>query len=401
MTRPATTGVIATIAVACSCLWGCVSDEHPRATGGAADFQFDGSTVIFAADMLDEAGRPVLPRQAPYEKTIRLQLTNAGAPDEGAYVDVQLDPPDVLQFLAGSDDSCRHLSGAFRCTAQEDGFAHFIVRSESDWSGEAELTLIGRAESDVISVHPAGLPENANNFSMVVEGVDTDKVPARYNALGCSLTPQPDNTFDKWPQGAVRVREAEVRATAPSNAPGVIEHAPVIIETLHPEVFVTRDPTCEPPRDSRLRVQLDELGRSPKFYFCFSDIGGDLMQLAFSSGVKTGEPKLVSAEPEPRLLRVTNIKSQIEIGFGQLEVVAVSVFDANLDPMTLSVDVKSSDPSILAVNSPSAIVHFQGDPNPTVLFAEGTTEGTARIQVSPELHDEPLCESEQITVVLP
>jgi hypothetical protein len=380
-------------------LAGCVSDEHPLAQNGVAQFLFD-NNVIFAADVIDENGVPVLPRQAPFEKLVRLHLTSAGAADHGAFVDVQLDPPGILALVPTSDASCRSLAGTFRCTAQEDGFATFLVRSVSDWSGEAELTLVGRAETDSLTVHPAGLPEQASNFAMIIEGVDSAKVPARFNALECTLSPEPDNIFNKWPPGATRVREAEVRATPPSNAPTVIEHAPVIVETLHPEVFVTFDPACPEPRLSRLRVQLDELGRSPKFYFCFSDLGGDNMLLAFSSGVKTGDPRALDVEAEPRLLRILNKVIVADVGFGPVEVVSVSAFDADLNKMVLTVDVTSTDPSVLLPSSPTAVLPSEGE-EAKLLFADPIATGTAQIQIAPELHATPLCQSLPITVQIP
>lgn len=378
--------------------WGCVSDEHPLATSGVADFLFDKS-VIYAADVLDEQGNPVLPRQAPFEKVVRLSLMSAGEADHGAYVDVQLDPPEALELHPNGDDpSCRVFEGSFRCTAREDGFASFVVRSASDWSGIAELALVGRSESDELTVHPAGLPDEASNFTLVIEGVDSNTVPARYNALDCTLEPQPDNVFDKWPEGRIRVREAEVRATPPANAPSVVEHAPVIIETLHPEVFVTLDSECGPPRHSRLRVQLDELGRSPSFYFCFSDIGGQNMPLAFSSGVKSGDPRFVRAEPEPRLLRVVNVTTTLDAGLGLVEVVALSAFDADLNKVPLTVDVRSDDPSVLALGAPTAELPVEGE-DARLVFASPLAAGTARILVAPELHSEPTCASEPITVL--
>jgi hypothetical protein len=388
--------LLATLAVGLTA--GCVPDEHPLDQTGIAQFLFDKS-VIFAADVIDESGAPVLPRQAPYEKVIKVTMSAAGAPDHGAFVDVQLDPPSVLQMIP-TDGSCRQLSGTFRCTAQEDGFATFIIRSESDWSGIAELSLVGRPETDDLTVHPAGLPEEATNFSMIIEGVDSAKVPARYNALKCTLVPEPDNTFDKWPKGATRVREAEVRATPPANAPTVIANAPVIVETLNAEVFVTLDPDCGEPRTSRLRVQLDELGRSPKFYFCFSDIGADNMLLAFSSGAKTGDPRSIDAEPEPRLLRIVNVTQNVAGGLGPVEVVAVSAFDADLNKVPLTVDITSTDNTVLALSSPTAVLPSEGE-DAKVVFATPLADGTASIQISPELHAQPLCQSSPITVTNP
>ena len=374
---------------------GCVADNHPLSPSGNVDFLFD-RNPIYAADVLDEHGVPVLPRQSPYEKVVQLYMTNAGAADQGAYVDVQLDPPGVLTLLP-IDASCEQLPGTFRCTAAEDGFAQVLVRSESDWSGEAELTLVGRQERSLLRVNPAGLPEEASNFAMVIQGVDAGRIPARYNALSCTLSPEPDETFSKWPEGATRVREAEVRATPPPSSPTVIHHAPVYVEAIHPEVFVTLDPTCPPPRNTKIRVQLDENGESPRFFFCFSDIGGDNAQLVFSSGAKTGEPRTLDIEPEPRLLRVVTTNDDVQSILGQIDVVSVSAFDADLKKVPITVDIKSTDPTVLALSSATAVLPNEGEES-KLLFATPLSPGVAKIQVSPELHTTPVCESLSITV---
>jgi hypothetical protein len=109
---------------------------------------------------------------------------------------------------------------------------------------------------------------------MLIQNVEGLRIPARFTALACTLEPVPEKAFDAWPAGRIRVREAEVRASPPAAAPGVVEHAPVIVQTLHPEAFVTLDPECRPPHAGRLRVQLDAVGVSPRFYLCFSDLGG-------------------------------------------------------------------------------------------------------------------------------
>ncbi len=353
------------------------------------------TTAIYAADVLDEDGKPVLPRQKPYEKRVQLYMSSGNSPDHGAYVDVQLDPPQSLLLLP-DDDSCEQLSGSFRCTAQEDGFASFWVRSESDFSGPVTLSIAGRTnDKKSITVSPAGLPTGTTSFTMLMEGVEGNKVPARFNALKCILEPLPDSGFEKWPEGTTRVREAEVRASAPSTNPTVINHAPVIIETLHPEAFVTLDPTCPAPRDSRLRVQLDELGRSPKFYFCFSDIGGSGVELSYSSGALSNKTSLTVA-PEPRLLRVVTKETQLTAG-NSVAAIAISAFDADLDKVSFTVDVTSDKPLILKPEFPTAQLPQKGD-TAKLLTIEPLKAGDARILIAPELHEKPVCKSELLTV---
>ena len=373
----------------------CVPDNHPLGTLGAVAIIMD-TTHIYAADVLDEDGKAVLPRQKPYQKRVQLYLSSGSAPDQGAYVDVQLDPPHALLLLP-DDDSCEQLSGSFRCTGQDDGFASFWVRSESDFSGKVVLKIAGRTNDNKdIQVDPAGIPTGTTNFTMLTEGITADTVPARYNALKCTLEPVPDSGFDKWPVGATRVREAEVRASAPSTNPTVINHAPVIIETLHPEAFVTLDPTCPAPRDSRLRVQLDELGRSPKFYFCFSDIGGTLVELSYSSG-SFSEKLRLTVKPEPRLLRVVTEATQLTTSSGEVSAVAVSAFDADLKKVSFTVDVTSDNPLFLKPKEPTAVLPVHGEVA-KLLTIVPLQAGQAHILVAPELHDAPVCKSELITV---
>ncbi|MCA9622671.1 MAG: hypothetical protein KC731_26810 [Myxococcales bacterium] len=376
----------------------CVASNHPLAPSGAVAFQLD-QQPIFAADLLDEAGTPIGPRQAPFEKLVTLHMTQAGAPDHGGYVDVELSPPEVLE-LVPAGDTCERQEGIFRCTAADDGFARFTVRSISDWSGNAELTLVGRNESATVEVHPAGLPDDATNFSLIIEGGDNSSIRARYNSLSCSLAPMPDTPFPKWPEGAIRVREAEIRVTPPAGSPGVVEHAPVIVQSFSPEAFVTLDATCAEPRTSRLRVQLDALGRSPKFYFCFSDVGGSNISLGFTSGVKQGDPRIVQVEPEPRLLRVVTLDDTVDTLGGFVPVVELSAFDAELNKLPLTVDLRSSDTSVLALSEATAVLPGVGE-DARVIAVAPVAAGTATIAVTPELYDQPECISAPITVVEP
>jgi hypothetical protein len=380
---------------ACVLVLGCES-AHPLANTGAAQFRVS-DAPIYAADALAEDGRPILPRQAPFEKNVQLFMTSANAPDHGAYVDVQLSPPNVLLLLS-SGDSCELLEGTFRCTAGDDGFANFRVRSESDWSGTAELSLVGRearGERGEIRVNPAGLPEEAANFELIIEGVAGSKVPARYTSLECSLGPVPDTTYEKYPEGLTRVRQAEVRADGPLTAPSVVEHAPVLIDSLDPEVFVSFDDRCTPPGDSRLRVQLDGKGKSPPFFFCFSQLGSSTAQVAIRSGSKRDE-RLLNVELEPRLLRVVNIQATLTVGQFDVDVATVSAFNTDIEQVSFPVDVRSSDPSVLQVTNPVLLLPLEGQTG--LVRVTPLRAGTATIRVTPQLLDSPRCETLTITV---
>jgi hypothetical protein len=371
---------------------------HPLSDSGSALFLVD-DKPIYAADVIDDAGQPVLPRQSPYEKRVQLFLLAAAAPDRGAYVDIQMSPPDRLLLLP-VDETCEKLPGAFRCTSAEDGFASFLVRSESDWSGRVELSLVGRnrGETGEVDVHPAGLPAEATDFELIVEGVAGERIPARFTSLECSLAPVPDSAFDKWPEGETRVRAAEVRAGPPPNTPGVIDHAPVIIQTFDSEVFVTLDPLCPAPRNSRLRVQLDEIGRSPSFYFCFSDLGTANARLAARSGDKSDE-RTVDVEVEPRLLRVVNTKDVVTVGEIDTDVAVLSAFNSDITQVSFTVDVRSSNPAVLHVSSPTAALPLAFES--AFVRVTPLKAGTATIQVTPQLLASPRCDSQPITVVEP
>jgi hypothetical protein len=382
---------------------------HPLSDSGSALFLVD-DKPIYAADVLDADLKPVLPRQAPFEKRVQLFMTSAGAPDRGAYLDVQMSPPNTVLLLSDPEDAektCEHLSGAFRCTAGEDGLANFLVRSESDWSGTITLSLVGRnrGETGEVIVSPAGLPDQATDFELIVEGLDGVVVPARFTSLDCVLNPVPDTTFDKWPEGKTRVRAAQLRAGFPPDTPGVVEHAPVYAQSFDPEVFLTLDPSCPPPSvdasnpfagTSRLRVQLDGGGVSPSFFFCFSDLGTQGARLSARSGQKSTE-RTIDVEVEPRLLRVVTLTQQLTVGEIDAEVAALSAFNSDIAQVAFVVDVRSSDPSVLHVSSPTVQLPLAGEiGNVRVTPLKA---GTATIQVTPQLLATPRCESEPITVV--
>jgi len=377
--------------------WGCIPDSHPLPGNGSALFLLD-DKPIYAADMLDDNGLPVLPRQLPYEKDIQLFLTSANAPDYGAYVDVLVSPPQSLDLLA-TDDTCEQLPGAFRCTAAEDGYTNFMIRSESDWSGTAQLSLVGRQTNETASltINPAGLPATASNFELIIEGIEGSRIPASYTPLACALEAGEDQTpFDKWPEGDIRVRRAEVRATAPTDTPSIIKNAPVIIQTLHAEAFVTLDELCRPPHDSRIRLQFDAQGLSPSFFFCFSDLGGSL-SLSATSWQKSTQVNL-SVALEPRLLRVVTTDASLEMGQFQVEVGTVSAFLSPIEQVSMTVDVRSSDPTVLQVDTAYLTLPLSGQ---EPIRVTPLKPGTATIEVTPQLFSSPQCDSDEITVIEP
>lgn len=390
----------------CAASPSCLEPRHPLASEGVVEFRFD-RAPLFAADRLDADGEPVLPRQAPFEKRVQLYLTEAGAADRGAYVDVAVDPPEALTLVqavaadgSGPDGSCEVLPGTFRCTAGADGFASFVVRSVSDVSGTAELRLVGRSERASIAVLPAGLPPGSSSLELTIEGASESRVHARYDKLACSLAASPDTPFDKWPSGSIRVRTARVVASPPLGNPSTIEHAPVFVETLHPEAFVSLDPTCPPPHDSRVRVQLDALGRSPDVHVCFSDLGGDAVTLRAASGPDRETARTLAVDPEPRLLRVETLAEKLPSDESSpLLALQLSAYDAELNRVGLEVELSSSDPTVLKTEKANLklLGKDQGDADVDAYVFTGAP-GSAYVTVRPLLFTTPSCDSFAISV---
>jgi hypothetical protein len=353
---------------------------------------------LFAADTLDENGHPVLPRQQPYQKLVRIHLSQGNQPDRGAFVELGTSPVNAL-VLEPFDDTCEQLPGTFRCTADRDGFASFVVRSESDYSGEAKITVLGRPSADEkLTISAAGVPTGSGSFEMLIEDVEGSRVRAKYDKLACSLSASPDKPFDKWPVGTTRMRKATVRASPPSVYPASIEHAPVIIESLHSEAFISLDPSCPAPRSTRLRTQLDAVGRSPAFYFCFSDVGGQTVKLTARSG-QFNDDKTLAIDAEPRLLRVLTINDALNVNkFTPVKVVEVAGYDSDLNRVGFDVDL-TTDNKVLKLEEATVtlIGKNAGDKNLGVsVFAVGP--GTSKLTVRPALYTTPACGSLTITV---
>jgi hypothetical protein len=384
----------------------CVEPRHPLASDGSAEFHLD-RAPLFASDRVDEDRAPALPRQSPFEKRVQLYLTQAGSPDRGGYVDVIVDPPQLLELAqaqavdgSGPDGSCVTLTGTFRCMAGEDGFASFVVRSMSDESGAAELRLVGRSETTTVEVLPAGLPPGSPGLELSVEGTSDARVHARYDKLACSLSASPDKPFDKWPPGAIRVRTARVLASPPLANPGTIEHAPVFVETLHPEAFVSLDPTCAPPHTSRVRVELDALGRSPDVHVCFSDLGGDTITLRASSGPDRQTTRTLEVDAEPRLLRVETLVDTLQgDSSSPLLALQLSAYDADLNRVPLEVELSSSDKAVLVPEKANLkpLGEDQGNEDVDAYVTTGNA-GEAVITVRPLLFTTPSCDSRAIAV---
>ncbi|WP_437949946.1 hypothetical protein WME98_03400 [Sorangium sp. So ce296] len=384
----------------------CIERGYPLAGSGQVELRADVAGPLFAADTLDAAGRPVLPRQSPWRTEVSLKLTEANEPAYGAYVEVRVAPSEALALrpAGGAEDdgaSCGVKDGAFRCTAGTQGYARFTAASEGDWSGEARLVVAwaDRTEELPITVLPAGLPGDATNFALIAGGLgDSDRVLATYVPLTCTIGPLPDDLGATWRPGAIRSREARVRASPPQNAPGVVEHAPVIVESLHSEAALSLDPQCRE-RTTRLRVLLGATGESPPFTLCFSDLGGEVT-LAVSSGQKALEPNpSLTVDPEPRLLRVRALRSAVTAGTPG-DLFEVSAYNAERVRIAVPVDLTVGDDQVIALGEASVTLRGE-DSEATIIQGVAVGPGTTALRVTPRLLASPECSSEPITVVAP
>ncbi len=391
---------------------GCVTNRHPLANDGVVQIVVPGGP-LFAADVLDDQGLPVMPRQLPFQKVVQLRMTQGNAPDRGAFVDLGINPPEALQLIpVDGDPSCEELAGAFRCTADKDGYANFIIRSMSTFSGEAAIEVVGRQSADkTLTISPAGLPPGSSNLQLIIEGVAGSRLQATYAKLTC--TTKTDQKYDKWEKA--RVRHATVRAAPPPGDSSSIENAPVTVSSLTPEMFLTHnkgcakippsDDCCSGTRNTSLRVRLNKVGDvvdADQFYLCFSDVGTPTAGLTASSGGQTTQTQL-QVDADPRLLRVHTVPSELTVNTGvQQKALEVAAYDSDLNRVGFDVEVTSSDKLVLALDKITVklLGKDQGDADVDV-FAVAVGPGDAFLTVRPALHDKPACDSETIAVLTP
>lgn len=384
----------------------CIERGYPLGSGGNVDVRTDVAGALFAADLIDDDGKAALPRQSPFKTGVTLTLTEGNEPANGGFVDVRVQPASALALAPDKDEdagdpTCEAKDGKFRCTATPEGIARFVLSSEGDWSGDATLvvTWADQVKETTIEVLPAGLPPTAKNFELIASGLaDTEHVLPTYTALGCTtIDSLPSDLGSKWRPGAIRSREAFVRASAPPDQPGVVANAPVIIEALTSEVELSLDPECgAASRVSRLRLLLGATGESPPFHFCFSDIGGS-SEIAVSSGLLTISPNpRFEVDPEPRVLRVSALSPALVQGQSGIHF-EVSAFNTDLQRIAMPIDLESSEPKVLQLFAASDTLAPEGA-DPTGVFVTAATPGTAVLHVRPRLFKEPDCASVEVTV---
>lgn len=385
---------------------GCIERGYPLGSSGNVDVRIESSGDLFAADSVDEEGKGIKPRQEPYATGVVMTFTEGTQAANGGFVDVHVEPEKALVLSAHPDDdqkapTCVLKDGKFRCTATTQGIARFLATAEGDWSGTATLVIswADQRKEVPIDVLPAGLPPSAKDFEMVASGLaNSDRVLPTYSALSCTtIDSLPSDLGSKWRPGNIRSREAFVRASAPATQPGIVENAPVIIQSKSPEAALSLVPECdEASRVTRLRVLLGQDGESPRFYLCFSDIGGDA-ELEVTSGSLSVTPNpMLHVEAEPRVLRVAAIAPSTTVGeSGPL--FEVSAFNTDLQRIAMDVDLESSDPSTLKLVAASATLSGEGA-DPTQVLVSPLSPGQAALHVRPRLFKQPDCASIDITV---
>lgn len=382
----------------------CIQRGYPLSSSGTVDIRLDVAGPLFAADRLGEDGTPVLPRQSPSSTGVTLSLAEDGEPAYGGYVDVRVSPPEA--FTLASDPAeeaptCASKGGAFRCTATREGFARFVIASESTWSGTATLQVNwgGNAPKEqAVTVLPAGLPQDATDFRLIVGGLgDADRVLATYVPLSCTLGPVPDDLGSKWRPGAIRARQAYVTASPPPGSPTAVADAPVVIESRSAEGALSLTEDCAD-RSPRLRVLLNASGQTDPFYLCFSDNGGTVA-FAVTSGAKQIDPEPeVKVDPEPRVIRVRALSTKVAIGYAPVDLFEISAYNADRVRISMPVDVSVDDPAVLGLDVASVTLAGESD-TATVVQAMPLAEGEATLHVLPRLLDKPDCASPPVTVV--
>jgi len=351
----------------------CIASGHPLGSTGTVDIRVDLAIPLFAADQVDARGRPSGPRQAPHATGITLSLTEDGQPAWGAYVDVRVDPPQALVLASDPTEktpSCTAANGSFRCTSTDHGFARLVVSSEGQWSGAASVLVTwggNTPKAQPITLLPAGLPQGATGFALLVGGLDQTKhVLATYEALACTIGPVPDDLGSAWRPGKIRARQATVTSSPSPTEPGALANAPVIVSALSAEGAVSLLADCSD-RKPRLRVLLGATGQSPPFYLCFSDNGGTL-SFAVTSGQKALDPQpQMLVEPEPRLIRVRTLLTQVPAGLSPIDIFEVSAYNADRVRIALPVDLTMAASTVLALglgsttladaSSPATVLH--------------------------------------------
>ena len=331
---------------------------------------------------------------------VTLRLTRDGKPEHGAYLQVRIEPSPALT-LHETDGTCTEHEGAFRCVGNGDGYAHFLVRSAGNWSGNAKVVAFWASQTAKleVTIKPPGLPEGASNFELLAEGTDGTEAarirPAYPFENLCSMA---SDEPERWPSGSKRPRSAKlrVRALAPPELPGALQNAPVVLSSSSAEGEFSTSEDCTD-RRSRLVVQLDAAGESDPAYVCFSNVGGEVHVSATSGEITSGPTRIFLVDPEPRLLQISRLVQTTPLGVETDLWQVVAYGAAYLTPIAMAVDLDSTGvPLAFRATSASLSTDLNA---PTTVAVVPMEIGSARIRVAPQFRPDKGCDSPAVQVV--
>lgn len=393
----------------------CVHDGYPLSTGARVVMETNiGDDTLYAADVLGADHLPVYPRQTPNTMEITLRMSEDQEAAFGGFVDIVVEPPDLLVLSSfpgdGEAPTCHEADGFFRCTANSEGMAKFVVTSPADKSGVARVSATWASDKEEhvdVTVAPAGIPDGSE---VAINNIhQQDVIRATGKSISCYEQGVPEDLDDEWREGFVRAstEPLTIQVTPPLSSPGAVENAPIYISTDDATAALSLDPGCgKDARVNELRLQLDALGKSGPFYACYSDLGGTA---AFStrSGppIKT-ERVSVIVKPEPRLLRIENLLTEVELEQTtgtqpQKNVFIVSAFGVHEAPVDLTVKLDLNDHVLRLNNQLVTISEGAGDTFGTTIDVTPVAPGTAQLGATPFAYPTPTCKSKQVTVIPP
>ncbi len=375
---------------------GCNEGIHPLDGDGTVEVFGDVDGPLFAR----RTEAYLTTRQEPYEMRVTLRMTRSGKPEHGAFVNVRVEPTPALSLLE-TDGTCSAHDGAFRCVGNGDGYAHFKVRSDAEWSGGAEVVVFWASTTAKleVTIKPPGLPEGTSNFELIAEGTDGSEAarvrPAYPFDDLCSLA---GNEPERWPAEGKTHRSAKlrVRAVAPPELPGSLLNAPVVLSSNSAEGEFSGSADCTE-RGTRRVVQLDAAGESEPAWICFSNVGGEVRVSAASGEVTSGPTRSFVVDPEPRLIQISRLvqTTPLDTTADLWQVVAYGA--AYLEPIGLDVDLDSIGvPLAFRATSASLSTDLNA---PTLVQVTPTELGSARIRVGPQFRPDKACDSPAVEVV--
>lgn len=393
----------------------CVHDGYPLSTGARVTMTTDvGNNTLYAADVLGPDHKPAFARQTPSTMEITLHITEDQEAAFGGFVDIVVDPPDLLVLSSSKDDgetpTCLAVDGFFRCTANSEGLAKFVVTSDADKSGDATVSATWASDKEAhvdVKIAPAGIPDGSvveiNNIHA------QDVIRATGQAISCYEQGVPEDLDVEWREGFVRAstEPLTVQVTAPLDSPGAVENAPIYVSTNDATAALSFDPGCgADARNNEIRLQLDAFGKSEPFYACYSDLGGTASFSTRSGSPLKTERVSVIVKAEPRLLRIENLLTEVELEATtgtQLpkNVFIVSAFGVHEIPLPLTVRLDLNDHVLRLNNQLVTLDEGTGDQIGSTISVTPVAPGSAQLGATPFAYPQPTCKSKQVTVIAP